>query len=253
MKATAVRRGVARLIVAVLTLAVGIFGVVLTPGRGQAQAGAITFGDPAYVPLQPARLMDTRSGLGAPAAKIGPGGSVTLQVTGHGGVPAAGVNAVVLNVTATNPTAASFITVYPPGATRPLASNLNVVTGQTIPNLVVVKLSDTGQVTLYNNAGTVDLIVDVSGYFDQPVAVSVQPAPSTDVVPATQVAAVSSDPTGDGTVTFTGSAPPIGDVVFVAPATNTGDGLLGRVDALSTDGQGRAVATTSPVRLADAF
>src|SRR5258707_7764268 len=36
--------------------------------------------------------------------------------------------------------AAGFVTVWPSGQDRPLASNLNVVAGQTVPNLVVVPL-----------------------------------------------------------------------------------------------------------------
>ena len=85
---------------------------------------------------------------------------------GHGGVPASGVSAVVLNVTVTQPKAAGYITVYPDGATRPLASNLNFVAGQTVPNLVVAPVGADGKVDLYNgSSGTVELVADVSGYF----------------------------------------------------------------------------------------
>ena len=91
---------------------------------------------------------------------------VALGVDGHGGVPASGVSAVVLNVTVTQPKAAGFITVYPDGATRPLASNLNFVAGQTVPNLVVAPVGADGKVDLYNgSSGTTQLVADVSGYF----------------------------------------------------------------------------------------
>ncbi|MET9955278.1 hypothetical protein ABZ135_27545, partial [Streptomyces sp. NPDC006339] len=89
-----------------------------------------------YRPTGPTRLMDTRSGLGVRKGKVGPAGTVTLQVTGRAGIPATGVTAVVLNVTATGPTAGGFVSVYPDGAPRPTASNLNFTAGQTIPNLV---------------------------------------------------------------------------------------------------------------------
>ncbi|HEV2068361.1 MAG TPA: S8 family serine peptidase, partial [Acidimicrobiales bacterium] len=49
-----------------------------------------------YHALEPSRILDTRSGNGAPAAKVGPGARVDLQVTGRGGVPATGVTAVVM-------------------------------------------------------------------------------------------------------------------------------------------------------------
>ncbi|UYQ63080.1 FlgD immunoglobulin-like domain containing protein [Streptomyces peucetius] len=117
-----------------------------------------------YEPVTPTRLMDTRIGLGVPKAKVGPAKTVTLQVTGKGGVPASGVTAVVMNVTATGATATSYVSVYPNGTTRTSASSLNVVTGQTVPNLVVVPVVN-GKVNFYNNAGSVNLIADVSGYF----------------------------------------------------------------------------------------
>ncbi|GAA2784406.1 hypothetical protein [Streptomyces showdoensis] len=118
-----------------------------------------------YQPVAPARVMDTRSGIGVPKAKVGPGGTVTLQVAGRGGVPeSSAVSAVVLNVTATNPTAATFVSVYPYGTTRTSASNLNVVAGQTVPNLVVVPVKD-GKVTFYNRGGSIDLLADVAGYY----------------------------------------------------------------------------------------
>ncbi|MFF6774131.1 hypothetical protein ACFY8W_11255 [Streptomyces sp. NPDC012637] len=118
-----------------------------------------------YKPVTPSRVMDTRAGLGVPRAKVGAQQSVTLKVSGSGGLPATGVTAVVLNVTATAPTAASFVSVHPADRPRTSASNLNFTAGQTIPNLVVVPVGANGEVTFYNHAGTVDLIADVAGYF----------------------------------------------------------------------------------------
>ncbi|WP_327263988.1 peptidoglycan recognition protein [Streptomyces sp. NBC_01232] len=114
--------------------------------------------------IGPTRLMDTREGLGVPQAKVAGGTSVTLPVAGIEGIPATGVKAVVLNVTATNPTQSSFVSVYPSGTTRSSASNLNFTAGQTIPNLVIVPVVD-GKVSFYNHSGTVDLIADITGYF----------------------------------------------------------------------------------------
>jgi hypothetical protein len=120
----------------------------------------------AFTSLAPARLLDTRSGLGAPLVAVAPGGTVSLQVTGRGNVPASGVSAVVLNVTVDKPTASGYVTVYGGGMTRPTASNLNYVAGQVVPNLVVAPVGAGGKVDLYNGSGgTVQLIADVSGYF----------------------------------------------------------------------------------------
>ncbi|AQT72286.1 N-acetylmuramoyl-L-alanine amidase [Streptomyces sp. fd1-xmd] len=120
--------------------------------------------DVKYVPVLPKRLMDTREGVGAPKAKVGPGEVVALKVAGVQGVPAYGVTSVALNVTATNPTEAGHVSVYPNGVARPSTSNLNFTAGQTIPNLVVVPVQD-GIIQFYNSAGTVDLIADINGYF----------------------------------------------------------------------------------------
>jgi len=110
----------------------------------------------------PTRVLDTRIGTGAPAAKLGAGRTLTLTVPG---IPA-GATAVALNVTVTGPTAASFLTVYPGGSARPVdASNLNYVANQTIPNLVLVPLGSGNKVTFYNAAGTVNVIADLVGYY----------------------------------------------------------------------------------------
>jgi len=50
------------------------------------------------------------------------------------GVPASGVTSVVLNVTATAPTTAGHLTVYPSGAAVPTASTLNFAAGRTVPD-----------------------------------------------------------------------------------------------------------------------
>ena len=75
----------------------------------------------------------------------------------------AGAASVVLNVTVTGPTGAGFVTVYPCGIDRPLASNLNYGVGTTAANAVLVKVGVEGKVCLYNSNPT-QLIADVSGY-----------------------------------------------------------------------------------------
>ena len=121
-----------------------------------------------YVPVEPARVLDTRAGVGAGFGPVTAGGVVDLIVAGRAGVPESGVTAVVLNVTAVGVSGPeSFVTVYPSGTQRPLASNLNVVEGQVVPNAVVARLNN-GRVSLYNNLGFVELIADVQGWFAAP-------------------------------------------------------------------------------------
>jgi hypothetical protein len=118
-----------------------------------------------YTGLNPARVLDTREGTGAPAGKLGVEAELSLTVAGAGGVPDAGAGAVVLNVTITEPTAASFLTVYPKGGERPFTSSLNYVPGQTVPNLVIAKVGDDGAVNLFNQFGETHVVADVMGYF----------------------------------------------------------------------------------------
>jgi hypothetical protein len=146
-------------LVAAVAMAVS-FLVGLVPAQAATVPGAT------YVPLTPTRLLDTRTGLGA----LGPGASIDLTVVGVAAVPATGVNAVVLNVTATDVTAAdTFLTVYPAGTTRPVASNLNAKAGTTSTNLVKVSVPTTGEkagkVTIYNNLGSTSVVADISGWY----------------------------------------------------------------------------------------
>lgn len=119
-----------------------------------------------FVSLAPSRLLDTREGNGAPQGQVGARRNATLQVTGRGGVPSSGVSAVVVNVTVTEPSSSGFITVYPSGSSQPTTSNVNFTRGETIPNLVTVKVGPDGFINLTNNSsGGVSLIADVAGYY----------------------------------------------------------------------------------------
>ena len=124
---------------------------------------------PVVVPISPCRLADTRPGVlvGPRSTPIGSAETYTLTATGAQGACAVPVGAVglVLNVTVLHGTKASFLTVWPADQVRPSASNLNWVAGQApTPNQVTVGLSTAGQLSVYNSAGTVDLLVDVVGY-----------------------------------------------------------------------------------------
>jgi hypothetical protein len=115
------------------------------------------------VGADPQRLFDSRTGQNTAHGAFGPGEARNVQVVGQAGVPN-GATAVVLNVTVTNPNYTGYVTVWPTGAARPLASTLNYTFGQTVPNLVMVKLGAGGQVSFFNSAGAADLLADVVGY-----------------------------------------------------------------------------------------
>ena len=126
----------------------------------------------------PVRICDTRAGnpsglsggdaqcngVADAGKRLAAGGVLDVTVDGDGGVPATGVSAVVLNVTAVGPAAAGYVTAYPEGTAAPTASNLNYGTDETLPNRVIVPVSATGEISLTANQAT-DLVVDVSGWF----------------------------------------------------------------------------------------
>lgn len=87
----------------------------------------------------------------------------TVTVGGTGGVPAE-ASAVALNATGTDTTSEGYLTVWPTGTARPLASNLKWAAGQTVPNAVTVKLGSGGQLSLFNATGSTDVIVALVGY-----------------------------------------------------------------------------------------
>lgn len=118
-----------------------------------------------FVPINPVRLMDTRSGQGGNLVALASGGFTELDVTGVQGLPETGMTAVVMNVTAASPTQAGFITAWPSGEERPLVASLNFLPDQTVPNLVTVKIGANGKVNLFNSVGRTDAIVDVMGYY----------------------------------------------------------------------------------------
>lgn len=119
-----------------------------------------------FTQITPTREVDTRLGKGSGGSntthRLGPGQSVTVySPVATGGNP----DALVLNVTAVGPSGAGFLTAYPAGSAVPQTSNLNFTPGQTVPNLVTVPVGDLDGVTITNPHGSVDVVVDVLGYY----------------------------------------------------------------------------------------
>ena len=143
--------------------------LTVTNGNGRVamrpKAVEVQTTDGEFHPLAPARILDTRTGIGGAPGKIGQAQTRNVGVAGAGGVPSTGVSAVVVNVTVTEPAAASFLTVFPSGAPRPVASNLNFTAGQTVPNLATVSVGADGRLNLYNHSGALHAILDVVGWY----------------------------------------------------------------------------------------
>jgi hypothetical protein len=120
-----------------------------------------------YVPLTPARILDTRSSIGL-AGAFNSGVARTFAVTGQGGVPSNAV-AVTGNLTVTGQTSAGFVSLTPTPTNNPTTSTLNFPLGDNRANGVTVALSGTGglSATFVGSSGgaTTDLLFDVTGYF----------------------------------------------------------------------------------------
>ena len=114
-----------------------------------------------FTPVTPARILDTR-----PSSAVSSAAPRDLVVIGSGDVPAMGVTSVALNVTVTEPTAGGWLTVYPTGTVKPLASNLNFVAGETVAVQVLAQVGAGGKVSLaVDPAVTAHLVVDIVGWY----------------------------------------------------------------------------------------
>jgi hypothetical protein len=111
--------------------------------------------------LTPTRILDTRNAIAISGDVFG---QTELQITGKAGVPATGVSAVAMTVTATGAGETGYVTVWPSGQPRPEASNLNTIPGVDTPNLVIVPVGPDGKVSLFSFRPT-GLIADVVGWY----------------------------------------------------------------------------------------
>ena len=202
----------------------------------------------AFASVTPARIADSRVGQQISGA-IPPSGAaqVQVQVAGRYGVPAAGASAVVLTVTAVDPVAAGYLTVWPTGLPRTATSNVNFRAGQNIPNLVVIPLGSSdavgaiasvGTITIFNgSSGATQVLVDVSGYMLSGVDPdSIAPAAvtsptisgTTSTLTLSWVASTAADTSGVVIRRALGRTAPrsITDGAFVADVLVPGSGLI---------------------------
>lgn len=173
-----------------MLLSAAVALVVAGLGGGLSLVRASSGTTSSFVPVTPARVLDTRVALGLP----GPLSSLTpatVQITGPVPTPdgtttvvPAGATAVVLNVTAVEATADGFFSVRPDGTPGdPTTSNLNFVAGDIVPNAVTVALPSNGRIELtydaYGAAGPVSqALVDITGYYVETPGSGGAPAPA---------------------------------------------------------------------------
>jgi hypothetical protein len=166
-------------------LLVGVVAGATLGGFAVVRATSGSSSASSFVPVSPVRVLDTRSDLGLVAVTDGAAG--TLKVTGsiptatssgvvNAVVVPAGATAVVLNVTAVNPTAGGYVSLRPGDATgAPTVSTLNVTAGGTFPNGATITIPTTGayagQIQVwyeaeYTTVGSTELLIDIAGYYE---------------------------------------------------------------------------------------
>ena len=107
----------------------------------------------------PLRVLDTRTGVGAPARQLIPGARTVVTFPDAN---AAGATSVVLNVTAVNAVADGWVKAWPCDDAEPAASALNTTPGRASANAAIVKLSPSG--VCFTSSIPLDLIADFSGW-----------------------------------------------------------------------------------------
>ena len=112
-------------------------------------------------------MIDTRSAdgpRGGPALQAGANRDFTLA--GVCGVPVT-ASAVAINITVTESTSSGNLTIYPGDNPMPSTSTINYGAAETRANNAVVSPNAAGAITVHcaQESGTVEFIVDVTGYF----------------------------------------------------------------------------------------
>jgi hypothetical protein len=125
-----------------------------------------------YVPDGPVRILDTRSSshVGPVTGPIAANATVTMPVEGittnGANIPAAGVTAVDVAFTALSPTANGNVIAYPDGTSRPVTAALPFSTSTSATEDAIVPVGADGKIAIQNDSpGTVQLAIDLTGYF----------------------------------------------------------------------------------------
>src|SRR5664279_3340380 len=137
-------------------------------------AGAQTPPQSTFFPLPPCRIADTR--LAPNGANAGPvlqaNVARAFQLSGNCGV-ATTARSVVLNVTAVNATSVGSFAIFPTGTASPLgATALSYPATKPRAASFIARLGTTGDIAVWpiQPSGSVHIILDVTGYFEDPPA-----------------------------------------------------------------------------------
>ncbi|MDQ6784818.1 MAG: hypothetical protein M3063_15570 [Actinomycetota bacterium] len=203
--------------------------------------GALTNGAGHYTAVTPYRTADTRCAVSSPPPFCAAETSLTTNTTpalGAGGtldVPIIpGIEAVAVQITATNTRVPSndYLTAYATGSTRPLASNVNFVSGQTTSTRAIVPVDPvTNGITIFNFTGKADIVVDVAGYFSDTTSDPTQGSLYTPISPVRMLdtrpgtigagASLALQVSGSGGIPASANGSPTAAVLDVTEASST--------------------------------
>lgn len=136
-------------------LAAGARSVAADPNRTTTTTGPTT--TTTTVPLTPIKVTPRRL-LRVPVSQVATSGGPAVAA-----LPS-GTRAVAVNVTAVDPEAAGYLTVWPCASERPETSVLNVTAGTVVPNSLIAPLDANGEVCIYSSVAT-HVLVDLAGGF----------------------------------------------------------------------------------------
>lgn len=202
-----------------------------------------------FVGLDPTRILDTRTGLGSggEACLVRQGRDLTVQVAGRAAVPTDGTaSAVVLNLTGTASTTATYLSAFPGSSPWPGTSAVNPRAGTDAAALVVVPLSGDGRITVRNGAGTTHVVADVVGYFRAEGGAGYHPSGPSRVLDTRKGARMSAGSTRTLTLAGTPGLPRVGLQGVAVNVTAIGTGSPGWVAVAPTI---RSTPTSSSVNL----
>jgi hypothetical protein len=206
------------------------------------------------VGITPVRVLDTRGAAGGPigvptAAKLSAGQTIDVAVGGVGAIPKDAIS-VAVNITIDeDATLKSFLTVWPTGEVRPNTSANNAEPGLVSPNSAIFQLGTGGKLSVFNQQGTVNVIMDVTGYFvpEGASGTTTTTTSTTTTVPA--AALLFPDPTytaGSATGHFSGTGF-VGCGPVTVTLTQQGGGTTATLGPVTPNAGGAIASTTFTV------
>jgi len=213
---------------------------------------------PHPTPRHPSKTKPPSTVSTKPSGRLDADTTYELDIAGRAGIPTDALS-VTANLVAVNPSGPGYLTVYPCGFDKPLASALNYMPGVNNANEFSVPIGDNGDICIYTHAET-DIVVDIYGYYIAPAAAEPEPpakdgqdgadgADGQDAESPARVIWVADDGTGDflklstalASITDATATKPY--VIKIAPGVYEEDERVVLKDDVDVEGSGQGITT----------